>query len=762
MKKAFTSKDIFPTNKAISKNNSSLTKSLPLNSSSMTPYPIKPKENIIPKDLNLQKIFANMMKSSQDFSKIYSPLIIKNIYSKFTLNSNNDISRKNNLIKIRDFFLFYNINYKIYFKTILLYDIISLENETKHLLSSKEEIALGSLILSIKFYYNENKMFSFKKFLMLYGEKVYSLKEMISIERRALKTINYFLNFTTPMCFLELFLLNGIIYNIDNVDKNDYSKIYFEIEDILEKIMEESIIYLKYNFFYLACAIVSYCREKYHLEKWPKMLKKVFGVDFYFFQNEYKFLVDKNNTTYINQNNCNNKSFSQKTFNSNIKRNLILKGNNSVFLDLKNLNNNKSTKSKRNIVYDKYKNDYCAKTIHHYTSIKNKNINNGIFNSKLNNNIIDNNLTEKNILNILNKSNRFIINNNKNISYCIDENTINENISYNDSLINNKTYMKNNKNQENMNNNNLMTDLTEIKEVKDLFEEKNYISPRKSKTKFNYIFKRKKENNKIEETKEEEIEKGKDNKNEEIPKNKNEHNKRIQYSNIRKIYTYTYDKNNNHNFNYENEIKNKENKKNNYQNREINNTNYKNQQEEINKYNFMSKSNKTLWNPIKESNIKIHKEENKNEKISPDKKQNNRLISNYFNFTYYKTDKKNSDRKLFIKNAFNIKPKNIEKEENKNNLEKISTNLSYEKKDNLKFKNSYRFYKNNISNMNNYDKINDIKINLSKKINKNINIAYKEKNISNIKTKQEKKFKYIDLLKYKLSKCDSISKIKHY
>ena len=46
----------------------------------------------------------------------------------------------------------------------------------------------------------------------------------------------------------------------------------------------------------------------------------------------------------------------------------------------------------------------------------------------------------------------------------------------------------------------------------------------------------------------------------------------------------------------------------------------------------MSKSNKTLWNPIKESNIKIHKEENKNEKISPDKKQNNRLISNYFNY----------------------------------------------------------------------------------------------------------------------------------
>ena len=203
-----TSKDKFTYIKAIHKKNYSLAKSLKLKKS-VTTCPIKPTENVIPKDLNLQKIFVNMLKSSQNLSKKCFPRIAKNIYSNINLNTSvNNTSRINILRKIRDFFLFYNIDYKIYFKTILLYDIISIENENSKLLNSKEEISLGALILSIKFNYDENKMFSMKKFLTLYGEEIYSLSKIIDIERNALKSINYYLNFTTPMCFLEFFLLN--------------------------------------------------------------------------------------------------------------------------------------------------------------------------------------------------------------------------------------------------------------------------------------------------------------------------------------------------------------------------------------------------------------------------------------------------------------------------------------------------------------------------------------------------------------------------
>jgi len=226
MHRTWTSKDKFTYVKAIHKSNYSQQKSLRL-SSGITPYPIKPSQNMIPKDLNLQQIFTNMIKSSLDLSKKYSSSINNNDIDT-NENTNNFSSRKIILKKIRDFFLFYNIEYKIYFKSILLYDIISIENENKKLLSSEEEIALGALILSIKFNYDENKMFSMKKFLKLYGEQVYSLSEIIDIERKALLTINHFLNFTTPMCFLEFFLINGIIYNIDNLSKDNYSKIYIK------------------------------------------------------------------------------------------------------------------------------------------------------------------------------------------------------------------------------------------------------------------------------------------------------------------------------------------------------------------------------------------------------------------------------------------------------------------------------------------------------------------------------------------------------
>ena len=393
MRRTWTSKDKFTYIKAIHKNNYSLTKTLKLTASSLTPCPIKPTENIIPKDLNLQKIFTNMLKSSQDLSKIYFPLITKNIYLNKNLNSQiSTFSRITILRKIREFFLYYNIDYKIYFKSILLFDIITIENEDKKLLYSSEEIALGALILSIKFNYDENKMFSMKKFLNLYGEEMYSLSKIIDIERNCLKTINYFLNFTTPMCFLEFFLLNGIIYNVDNVDKNDYASIYFEIENILQNVMEESNNYLKYNFFYLACSIVSYCRQKFNLEKWPKMLKNVFSVDFYFFQNEYNFFFEKkeNETKIYNK----NRIYSHKTYNSNNNsKDIIINGNNNlVLLDLKGFNNNNNTSQRKNNYFNSYKRNYF-KTIDHYNNIINININNVSFNNIYNDSKIENNIS---------------------------------------------------------------------------------------------------------------------------------------------------------------------------------------------------------------------------------------------------------------------------------------------------------------------------------------------------------------------------------
>ena len=94
-------------------------------------YPIRPFQNIIPNDINLHKIFLFQKNSSQNINKRF--LYWDDI--KYSNNMNN-LNRKKILYKIKEFLYRYNIDYKIYYKMILLYDIILIENEKKKLLTN--------------------------------------------------------------------------------------------------------------------------------------------------------------------------------------------------------------------------------------------------------------------------------------------------------------------------------------------------------------------------------------------------------------------------------------------------------------------------------------------------------------------------------------------------------------------------------------------------------------------------------------------------
>ena len=821
MHRTWTSKDKFTYVKAIHKSNYSQQKSLRI-SSGITPYPIKPSQNMIPKDLNLQQIFTNMIKSSLDLSKKYSSSI-NNIDIDINVN---DFSRKIILKKIKDFFLFYNIEYKIIFKTILLYDIITIENENRKFLSSAEEIALGALILSIKFNYDENKMFSMKKFLKLYGEQVYSLSDIIAIERKALLTISHFLNYTTPMCFLEFFLINGIIYNIDNLNKDNYSKIYVEIENILQNIMEESNNYLKYNFFHLACAIVAFCREKFNLEKWPKTLQKVFSVDFNLFQNEFRRFFTKNE-------NNNNRIYENRTYNYSNKKNNINGNNNNIFLlnfeNLENDNDNdinsnnndsKSISSRHN--YFKNKTNYSNKTIDRYNNIINININNVSFN-----NIYNNSNKYKNYFNDeQNMDNNSILNRSQNARNfsTVYYNNMKKNYiyKYNISSLQNNLRKDKNKNYEDINsilNNsiNLDSELPEIKEevkeMTDLPQKNIYNSPAKkpknhfyiTKKEKNYIYNRDEKGE--EENENEIIENNDDNVFEDYNSNnndnqilmeirKNDENNKKESNNIenknnfeinqiygkkyrRKYYTYTH-KNNIENNNIvlhdepqlsRNIIYDKYNKKemnNNldnsnmesYQNNIIKNNNislnnnnninfkenYDTNENENYRYNIIrinSNVNNKLKNEINNKN-----NFNKNSVIINEKKPYNILISKYLNFNHHHTEKKNltNKAKKEIKyNISNIVPSNLDKK----NQENKNDNVLKENSGSSRFR-PYRRYNNLINIINDKD---------DNKGDVDIKIIDKDKNKK--KHKGENKIKYNNLIKLKLSKCDSINKRKN-
>jgi len=821
MHRTWTSKDKFTYVKAIHKSNYSQQKSLRI-SSGITPYPIKPSQNMIPKDLNLQQIFTNMIKSSLDLSKKYSSSI-NNIDIDINVN---DFSRKIILKKIKDFFLFYNIEYKIIFKTILLYDIITIENENRKFLSSAEEIALGALILSIKFNYDENKMFSMKKFLKLYGEQVYSLSDIIAIERKALLTISHFLNYTTPMCFLEFFLINGIIYNIDNLNKDNYSKIYVEIENILQNIMEESNNYLKYNFFHLACAIVAFCREKFNLEKWPKTLQKVFSVDFNLFQNEFRRFFTKNE-------NNNNRIYDNRTYNYSNKKNNINGNNNNIFLlnfeNLENDNDNdinsnnndsKSISSRHN--YFKNKANYSNKTIDRYNNIINININNVSFN-----NIYNNSNKYKNYFNDeQNMDNNSILNRSQNARNfsTVYYNNMKKNYiyKYNISSLQNNLRKDKNKNYEDINsilNNsiNLDSELPEIKEevkeMTDLPQKNIYNSPAKkpknhfyiTKKEKNYIYNRDEKGE--EENENEIIENNDDNVFEDYNSHnndnqilmeirKNDENNKKESNNIenknnfeinqiygkkyrRKYYTYTH-KNNIENNNIvlhdepqlsRNIIYDKYNKK--EMNNNLDNSNMESYQNNIIKNNNISLNNNNNIN-FKENydtnenenyryniirinsnvNNKLNNEINnknnfnKNSVIINEKKPYNILISKYLNFNHHHTEKKNltNKAKKEIKyNISNILPSNLDKK----NQENKNDNELKENSGSSRFR-PYRRYNNLINIINDKD---------DNKGDVDIKIIDKDKNKK--KHKGENKIKYNNLIKLKLSKCDSINKRKN-
>ena len=167
------------------------------------------------------------------------------------------------------------------------------------------------------------------------------------------------------MCFLEFFLINGIIFSTDFIKHDNYNKIYHQLEKILENIMEESNNYLKFNFFYLAFAIVSSAREIFELKKLPLPLKKIFGFEYNNFEKEYNSLFIKNNEYNDTNKNTENKKEiiikgNNNTINNNIKSYLYKRGINPInpmnsfknlkFNTNKNENNEQKDKSETRII----------------------------------------------------------------------------------------------------------------------------------------------------------------------------------------------------------------------------------------------------------------------------------------------------------------------------------------------------------------------------------------------------------------------------
>ena len=298
-------------------------------------YSVKPISYIMPKDIILKDIFQNSMRIYKAKEKYY-----------FNSNNNNEgnINRKQILSRIKKIILDKKINYDIYIKTIYLYDLLLLKKENasmkiknkfkKFFQAQNILIALTAFVLILKFNYSENKMIRMKKLLQNLDDLDITLQDLYEMEISALKLIDYDLSFHTPYSFMELFLINGIIFNEDYLQLDASFKIYDLAKETIENIMEMSNDYFKYNYFYLCCCIISYVRDTIHINKWPKVFEINFGIKFDNFSDVYNIFFQKNNNEKI-ENNMNIKINKRNFYNSDIINIKNLKSINNIINVLK-------------------------------------------------------------------------------------------------------------------------------------------------------------------------------------------------------------------------------------------------------------------------------------------------------------------------------------------------------------------------------------------------------------------------------------------
>ena len=279
-------------------------------------YSIKPLSYENPKDINLNDIFIRLVNSNILFNGE------NNIYIK--LSEEQIIQRQNVIKSIKKFIYLNKIGYGIFYNIIFLFDIlIYLDNKVK-VIQNYEELGLGSTILMIKYMHEENKLIYINIFQNFYERKYYSKILLKQIEILCLKLINYYLNFPTPLLYMELYFLNGFLFKKDNIKTDTCFKLYSMALNILEKILTASNEYTKYSLINFVSGIISYCRQNYGLEKWPNILVKTFGISETNFGNVIHDLI-------CTEDNLNIKNMSVKN-----KKNIIFSRYNENIEDEKN------------------------------------------------------------------------------------------------------------------------------------------------------------------------------------------------------------------------------------------------------------------------------------------------------------------------------------------------------------------------------------------------------------------------------------------
>ena len=259
------------------------------NSSTKLLKSFKPSKYNFPKDLNLLKTLSEMKKEiKQTFHLTQKKIELKN---------SDLIIRKDLIYQMKHFINKYRLNPNtLYFSVYIMDKLLS-----KNINLNLEIIAFASLLLSVKFNDIDGKippLNIFKKEII--SSYNLSKKDLINIEIECLNNLNYNLSQTQPLNFINMLLLNGIIFNndlnltsFDEKKKMFYASIYLKPIEIYEEIILLSPDYFQYNPIYLSCGCIALSRELYNLNPWNPIFQNFFRISFEDFYDVYSFIKSK-------------------------------------------------------------------------------------------------------------------------------------------------------------------------------------------------------------------------------------------------------------------------------------------------------------------------------------------------------------------------------------------------------------------------------------------------------------------------------------
>ena len=279
-------------NQIIDKNQSSTKneiKNQTSNSSKKLQKSFKPQKYNLPKDIPPLSPYKIMVKKLKE--------TFNSMPNKVELQKSDIIIRKELILEMNHFIKKYRLNPNSLFHCIYIMDTLLAMKINLNL----EKIAIGSLLLSIKFNDLDGRIPPSKRFeqILISTHKMDST-ELHLIEIKILKILDYNLSQPQPLYFINIFLLNGIIFNndfdinhLDEKEKMFYCSIYVKPIEIYEEIIILSGEYFQYNPLYLACACIAISRELYNLPPWNTIFESVFNVYLNDFLNVYNFVKEK-------------------------------------------------------------------------------------------------------------------------------------------------------------------------------------------------------------------------------------------------------------------------------------------------------------------------------------------------------------------------------------------------------------------------------------------------------------------------------------